>query len=197
MSMLKLPCIDNTEIKYDSAEHLDQVMLKACQQHLDMIDEELLDFGWGMLNKTSKFWLMTLLGMIQALRFSKIQYCCIRMMTMQLCHTGARGNHIIYGISWDPPWKLCCPWSACQPLITRKRHTTYLLYKMQPSLWSLTSLMKMVLFMLICTSLLRLRHRLLHRQAPTRDGCHHERSLEFTEWCNTMCHHIRMKPSYL
>ena len=44
MSMLKLPCIDNTEIKYDSAEHLDQVMLKACQQHLDMIDEELLDF---------------------------------------------------------------------------------------------------------------------------------------------------------
>ena len=44
MSMLKLPCIDNTEIKYESAEHLDQVMLKACQQHLDMIDEELLDF---------------------------------------------------------------------------------------------------------------------------------------------------------
>ena len=66
--MLKLPCFDNTEIKYDSAEHLDQVMLKACQQHLDMIDEELLDFELRYA-KQAKFWRMTLLGMIQALRF--------------------------------------------------------------------------------------------------------------------------------
>ena len=47
--MPKLPCIDNTEIKYDSAEHLDQVMLKARQQHLDMINEQLLcfDMKWA------------------------------------------------------------------------------------------------------------------------------------------------------
>ena len=42
--MPKLPYIDNKEIKYDSAKHLDQVMLKARQQHLDMIDAQLLDF---------------------------------------------------------------------------------------------------------------------------------------------------------
>ena len=42
--MPKLPYIDNKEIKYGSAKHLDQVMLKARQQHLDMIDAQLLDF---------------------------------------------------------------------------------------------------------------------------------------------------------
>ena len=36
--------IDNTDIKMDSVEHLDQVMLKACHQHLDIMDAQLLDF---------------------------------------------------------------------------------------------------------------------------------------------------------
>ena len=47
--MPKLPCSDNTEIKYDSAKHLDQVMLNARQQHLDMNDAHLLyfDMKWA------------------------------------------------------------------------------------------------------------------------------------------------------
>ena len=47
--MPKLRCIDNTEIKYESDEHLNQVMLKARQEHLDMIDGQLLcfDMKWA------------------------------------------------------------------------------------------------------------------------------------------------------
>ena len=44
-----MPYIDNTEIKYESDEHLNQVMLKARQEHLDMIDGQLLcfDMKWA------------------------------------------------------------------------------------------------------------------------------------------------------